>query len=84
MDSNKELTERDWQIILSGVQKIIFNKNDVILLQDTVNEYLWRIYQGKVRVEKRDNDQMKLLSILGILYIFKNNFKIVRSWKYVW
>lgn len=48
----EELTDRDWQLLLSGATPIVYLRGDFIVKEGSPNKFLYRIKSGKVKVEK--------------------------------
>jgi hypothetical protein len=49
---NIKLTARDWQLLLTTAQAVVYKKNRPIIQEGTMNHFLYRLKEGKVRVEK--------------------------------
>ncbi|EFA77570.1 RasGEF domain-containing protein [Heterostelium album PN500] len=53
---NEELTERDWSVLLTNATVITYHRGDVVIEENTINSYLYRIKSGTLGVEKRNKD----------------------------
>lgn len=51
--SDDHLTERDWLLLLTNSKNLIYWKDDVILEEGTFNKHLFRVKNGRVRIEKK-------------------------------
>ncbi len=49
-----ELTERDWRVLVSVAQEICRKQGDLIIDEREYNETLYRVKEGRVRVEKTE------------------------------
>lgn len=64
-EANK-LTHRDWQLLLAIATIESHNKDSVIVKEGISNNYLYRIKQGKLRVEKKNVHLRAILSHINI------------------
>ena len=48
---NEILTERDWMLLLSGAESVVYNRDDVILKKGDKPRYFYKIKTGKAIVE---------------------------------
>ena len=46
------LTERDWQLLLTGAKELVLTPGQKLLEQGHPNAYLYRLRRGILRVEK--------------------------------
>ncbi|EGG25213.1 RasGEF domain-containing protein [Cavenderia fasciculata] len=53
---NEELTERDWSLLLTSATVITYHRGDVVIEENTINSYLYRIKSGVLGVEKKNRD----------------------------
>lgn len=66
----EELTERDWQLIFSGATPLTYQKDQVIVQQDTDNLCLYRISKGSVRVEKVEDGKTNSFGTMSVGQMF--------------
>ncbi|GAM20898.1 hypothetical protein SAMD00019534_040730 [Acytostelium subglobosum LB1] len=52
---HEELTERDWSVLLTNATVITYHHGDVVIEENTINSYLYRIKTGTLSVEKKMN-----------------------------
>jgi CRP-like cAMP-binding protein len=82
LDAPKEdLSERDWQILLTGSQPKKFKANQVILKAGSPNEHLFRVKSGKVKVMKEIEGQEVHIATMGENAMFGEVSMLLRSQK---
>eukprot|EP01103_Thecamoeba_quadrilineata_P016674 TRINITY_DN562_c1_g2_i1.p1 TRINITY_DN562_c1_g2~~TRINITY_DN562_c1_g2_i1.p1 ORF type:complete len:1369 (-),score=377.92 TRINITY_DN562_c1_g2_i1:93-4199(-) len=63
------LREKDWAKLLTITEKLVFSKDDIILAEGDQKSCIYKISQGRVRVEKIINNESIVLTTIG-----KNEF----------
>eukprot|EP01091_Cochliopodium_minus_P017294 TRINITY_DN6730_c0_g1_i1.p1 TRINITY_DN6730_c0_g1~~TRINITY_DN6730_c0_g1_i1.p1 ORF type:complete len:1091 (-),score=358.16 TRINITY_DN6730_c0_g1_i1:946-4218(-) len=61
----KELSEKDWRLITAGAAEINFPKEKVIIFESKTNENLYKIKEGKARVERGDRENPMVVANLS-------------------
>jgi CRP/FNR family cyclic AMP-dependent transcriptional regulator len=65
-----DLTGADWHNLFNLGQRLEFMQDDVILEQNQVNDSLYFITDGRVRIERADNGEISALAEIGVANIF--------------
>lgn len=82
LDAPKEdLSERDWQILLTGSQPKKFKAGQVILKAGAANEHLFRVKSGKVKVMKEIDGAEVHVATMGENSMFGEVSMLLRSQK---
>eukprot|EP01133_Synstelium_polycarpum_P004077 gene4077-4749_t len=63
---NEELGERDWSVLLTNATVITYNRGDIVIEENTINSYLYRIKSGSLTVEKKNKDTGKLVKVASM------------------
>ena len=66
----RELSEQDWKLITAGASEIQFPKDKVIVFEGRTNENLYKLKEGKARVEKGTRENPIVVANLGEGSIF--------------
>ncbi|MBT3551239.1 MAG: cyclic nucleotide-binding domain-containing protein [Rhodospirillaceae bacterium] len=64
------LTGEDWHSLFNLGQRLEFMQDDVILEQNQVNDSLYFITDGRVRIERAENGETTQLAEIGVASIF--------------
>jgi len=65
---SSNLTDRDWQLLLTGAREVQYKKGDKILEQGQPNFRLYRIKSGQCRVEKQTESGRVVRLLFYIIY----------------
>lgn len=77
----EELSEREWQILLTGAQPKKFKAGQFILKAGSANEHLFRVKSGKVKVMKEIDGQEVGVATMGENAMFGEVSMLLRSQK---